>query len=88
MIRNGGNGKPTPEDKKRDGDKALAERRADADAVNKNTARLPAKRTVILKTKRVLRTSKLKSSTASAEPKKSKPHRVRNTLLSRARADE
>ena len=41
---NGGDGKPTLEDKKRSGDKAMAERRAEADAVNKNMARLRALR--------------------------------------------
>lgn len=40
MKRNGGTGKPTPEDKKREGEKAMAERRAEADAVNKNMAKL------------------------------------------------
>ena len=44
MKRNGGTGKPTPEDKKRDGEKAMAERRAREAAVNKNMARLRALR--------------------------------------------
>lgn len=44
MKRNGGTGKPTPEDRKRDGEKAMSERRAEADAVNKNMARLRALR--------------------------------------------
>lgn len=44
MKRNGGTGKPTAEDKKRDGEKAMAEQRARADAVNKNMARLRAER--------------------------------------------
>jgi hypothetical protein len=44
MRRNSGTGLPTPEDKKRDGEKAMAERRAQEAAVNKNMARLRALR--------------------------------------------
>jgi hypothetical protein len=44
MKRNGGDGKPTPDDRKREGDKVMAERRAEADAVDKNMARLRALR--------------------------------------------
>lgn len=36
--------KPTPEDRKRDGKLALVEQRAEADAVNRNMARLRALR--------------------------------------------
>jgi hypothetical protein len=36
--------KPTPEDRRRDGKLALVEQRAEADAVNKNMARLRALR--------------------------------------------
>ena len=35
---------PSPDDRKRDGEKAMAERRADEAAVNKNMARLRALR--------------------------------------------
>ena len=45
MKRNHETGKPTTADqRKRDGEKAMAERRSEAEAVNKNMARLRALR--------------------------------------------
>jgi hypothetical protein len=44
MTRKTRPGAPTPEDRKRQGEKAIAERRAEEAAVNKNMARLRALR--------------------------------------------